>query len=417
MKLFLLLLIIAGIFPAIILAQVSINTDGSPADNSSMLEIKSTTKGFLSPRMTQAQIVSIPNPANGLLVYSTTDDKMYIFVASLNQWKELAYGSGTLALPSTYSIGSGGSCSNTSVQGSYNVGYILNDLNYVSIQVSVSTVGTYTISTNLLNGYSFSKSGIFTTTGYQTVDLMGIGTPLLEQTDTFIANATNGGGTCTFTIGVQNGPPNCGVVIDSRDGKSYNTVVIGSQCWMSQNMNIGTRINALVDQSNNSILEKYCYDDIESNCDIYGGLYQWAEMVQYLNGATNTTSWNPPPSGNVQGLCPQGWHVPSDDDWTQLTTFLGGESVAGGAMKETGTIHWVTPNIGATNLSGFTSLPGGDRGYDANWYNLTYRSVIWSSSQNGDSNAWYRILCHCDIAAEKLSYFKVGGFSLRCLQD
>jgi len=110
-------------------------------------------------------------------------------------------------------------------------------------------------------------------------------------------------------------------------GQTYNTVQIGAQCWLKENLNIGTKINGTVNQNNNSIIEKYCYGDLESNCNIYGGLYQWNEMMQYVTTA------------GVQGICPAGWHVPTDDQWATVATFLGGEGLAGGKMKSTGTIE------------------------------------------------------------------------------
>lgn len=150
----------------------------------------------------------------------------------------------------------------------------------------------------------------------------------------------------------------CGSIItDSRDKKTYNTVLIGTQCWMKENLNIGTRINGINDQTNNGTLEKYCYKDSVKYCDIYGGLYQWAEMMQYKPSDNGTI-------GTTQGICPSGWHIPTDIEWTTLTTFLGGEIVAGGKMKETGITHWAGTNIGAINSSGFTALPGGFRYYD-----------------------------------------------------
>ncbi|MCK5839195.1 MAG: hypothetical protein KAG99_05065, partial [Bacteroidales bacterium] len=93
---------------------------------------------------------------------------------------------------------------------------------------------------------------------------------------------------------------------DSRDGATYNTIQIGTQCWMAENLNIGTRIDGVNDQINNSIIEKYCYNDIEDSCDVYGGLFQWDEMMQYI---TDTLA---------QGICPTGWHIPADYEWKVL---------------------------------------------------------------------------------------------------
>jgi uncharacterized protein (TIGR02145 family) len=119
---------------------------------------------------------------------------------------------------------------------------------------------------------------------------------------------------------------------------------------MAENLNVGTKINSTSDgqlQTDNEILEKYCYNNDIANCNIYGGMYEWNEAMQY-----DTTE-------GAQGICPDGWHIPTDAEWTTLTTFLGGESVAGGKMKEAGFAHWYSPNTGATNESGFTGLPGG----------------------------------------------------------
>ena len=128
---------------------------------------------------------------------------------------------------------------------------------------------------------------------------------------------------------------------DPRDGQTYNSVQIGTQCWMAENLNIGEMINGSEEMTDNGVIEKYCYDNDPANCETYGGLYQWNEMMEYTT------------TPGVQGICPTDWHLPSDGEWTTLTDFLGGESVAGGKMKETGTVHWRTPNIGATNESGF----------------------------------------------------------------
>jgi len=201
--------------------------------------------------------------------------------------------------------------------------------------------------------------------------------------------------------------PTCGQPItDVRDGKIYNTVLIGAQCWMAQNLNIGTKINSSWEQTDNQVIEKYCYNDLESNCDIYGGLYQWNEAMQYVTTA------------GVQGICPAGWHLPTDAEWTVLTTFLGGESVAGGEMKETGTTHWSSPNTGATNSSGFTALPGGYRNYDGTFGDLTYYAYFWSSSESSSSYAWNRLLYYDSAyVGWSSSRDKAYGFSGRCLRD
>ncbi|MBU0764978.1 MAG: hypothetical protein KJ607_09105, partial [Bacteroidetes bacterium] len=113
-------------------------------------------------------------------------------------------------------------------------------------------------------------------------------------------------------------------LVDARDSKSYNTVVIGSQCWMAQNLNIGTMINSSSGgqlQTNNGTIEKYCYSNNSANCTVYGGLYEWNEMMQYAA----SDAGNP---GTTQGICHSGWHLPTDPEWTELFDYLGGISVA-----------------------------------------------------------------------------------------
>ena len=111
---------------------------------------------------------------------------------------------------------------------------------------------------------------------------------------------------------------------------------------MRENLDIGTMVTGISDQSNDSIIEKYCYNDDTANCAIYGGLYQWAEMMQYNS--------NP----GSQGICPTGWHIPASAEWDTLVSYLGGEWLAGGKMKEAGTAHWFWSNVGANNESGFS---------------------------------------------------------------
>ena len=193
--------------------------------------------------------------------------------------------------------------------------------------------------------------------------------------------------------------------MDTRDTKIYQTVLIGTQCWFAQNLNVGTKVLGSANQTNNSIIEKYCYDDDENNCNVYGGLYQWDEAMQY-----STTE-------GVKGICPTGWHLPTDAEWTTLTTFLGGEGVAGGKMKETGTTHWLSPNTGATNSSGFTALPGSERNLWGNFYILTTNTSFWSSSKNDTSYAWYRILRYNYENVVPSYNYRAYGFSSRCLQD
>jgi len=193
-------------------------------------------------------------------------------------------------------------------------------------------------------------------------------------------------------------------------GQTYNTVQIGTQCWLKENLNIGTQIPGAQDQASNGTIEKYCYNNDEANCATYGGLYQWNEMMQYV-----TTE-------GVQGICPLGWHIPTDGEWTTLTTFLGGTSVAGGKMKSAGTIQagtglWNTPNTGATNESGFTAVPAGSRRYFGPFGYVGYLGYWWSSSEDYTYSAWYRSLSYSGGDVGRGGSNESSGFSMRCLRD
>jgi len=198
----------------------------------------------------------------------------------------------------------------------------------------------------------------------------------------------------------------CGdFITDPRDGQTYNSIQIGNQCWMTENLNIGTLISGSEDMSDDSIIEKYCHDNNTVNCDEYGGLYQWNEMMQY-----STTQ-------GIQGICPTGWNIPTDNEWTILTDYLGGEGVAGGKMKEAGTTHWSSPNSGATNESGFTALPGGHRHQYGSFFYLTTFCYFWSSSEYSSNGARYRGLSFSYGQVNNGSFHKDYGFSVRCLKD
>ena len=215
------------------------------------------------------------------------------------------------------------------------------------------------------------------------------------------------------------GTPCSGIATVVYGGMTYNTVQIGSQCWLRENINIGTRISASINQSNNSIIEKYCYNNDPNYCNIYGGLYQWAEMVQYLNGVTNTTHWNPLPTGNVQGICPQGWHIPTNAEASALITIeLGGSNVAGGKMKEVGLVHWGPyANVGATNSSGYTSLPGGTT-YLGGFGNIRESSSHWTITKGTLALAayFYGTMFAAPYTTGGENY-KTTGDAVRCLKD
>ena len=285
-------------------AQVSINADGSSADPSAMLDVKSTTKGFLPPRMTTAERNAISNPVEGLLIYN----------------------------------------------------------------IDFKTLEVY-------NGALWTS-------------------PVAE----FV----------------------CGNQIQDADNNIYNTVLIGTQCWMKENLNIGTMINGSNGQTDNGTIERYCYDDNTANCDTYGGLYQWNEMMQYV-----TTE-------GTQGICPTGWHLPTDADWMTMEESLGmcsgtGSGCSGGpgwrgtdeGSKLAGNEPlWTNGSLDQNanfGTSGFTGLPGGYR-TQGSFDLLTVGTYFWSSSENGTS-PWHRYLLHSMTQVSRGNYSQAFGFSVRCLRD
>ena len=152
-----------------------------------------------------------------------------------------------------------------------------------------------------------------------------------------------------------------GVPTVTYEGKTYTTVQIRSQCWLKENLDIGTQINGNTTQTNNGTIEKYCFNDDPNNCANYGALYQWAEMVQYENGAGIYNGPNPPFTRNVQGICPSGWHVPTFGEFQILTASIKSD---GNSLKEIG--QGVGSGAG-TNTSGFSALLCGCSEFTVNY--------------------------------------------------
>ena len=191
------------------------------------------------------------------------------------------------------------------------------------------------------------------------------------------------------------------------DGNAYGSIVIGTQTWMSENLRVskyrnGDAIPNVTDGTAWTALATgaYAYQDNNTAYDAtYGKLYNWFAVTDSRN------------------LCPTGWHIPTDEEWTTLTTFLGGVSVAGGKMKTTGTSLWTSPNNAATNESGFSGLPGGARQPDAAFIYRTTIGVWWSSTENGSPDAWFRNLYHQNGQTDRDFGNKRCGYSVRCLKN
>lgn len=213
----------------------------------------------------------------------------------------------------------------------------------------------------------------------------------------------------------------CGDPLD-YEGQSYATVEIGGQCWMAENLNVGTMINGSTDMTNNGTIEKYCYDDDPTNCATYGGLYKWDEMMQYVT------------IESTQGICPSGWHLPSDDEFKTLEMALGmtqaqadglnyrgtdqGSQLAGneplwtdGALDVNGTGN---PPFGT---SGFDLLPGGLYNYDNTFKYSNNLAFLYSSSEVIGIKVWIRGLRYTNTGVFRSDYLKNFGSSVRCVKD
>jgi len=194
-------------------------------------------------------------------------------------------------------------------------------------------------------------------------------------------------------------------------GQTYHTVQIRSQCWLRENLNVGTMIDSSKGQTNNGIIEKYCYNDSFASCATYGGLYQWAEAVQYQNGATNNTHASPALTGNVQGICPSGWHIPTKAEFEILKSSADANSNVLKAIGQ-GTVFGV-----GTNTSGFSALLAGFRSYNGYFMNLSNYTSFWSSTESISNYAYYMFLFDDGSYINFDDYYKEDGLSVRCLKD
>ena len=200
------------------------------------------------------------------------------------------------------------------------------------------------------------------------------------------------------------------------DGNNYNSVIIGTQEWMKENLNVskysdGTIIPQVTDPTQwaNLTTGAWCYHNNNSaNGTIYGKLYNWYAVAGIHDNDPNTPN---------KTLSPTGWHVSTSEEWTTLLNFLGGESVAGGKMKSTGTSLWTSPNTNASNDSGFTGFPGGYRESNGEFYDMNYHGHWWSSSEISLQQSSYYSLHSVAGGITTNSWNKLGGFSVRFVNN
>jgi len=193
----------------------------------------------------------------------------------------------------------------------------------------------------------------------------------------------------------------------SPNNNTGDIIKIGEQVWMTKNLGVSTYRNGdIIPQVTNPAqwssltTGAWCYYDNEAaNGTKYGKLYNWYAV------------------NDPRGLAPIGYHVPSDEEWSTLTTFLGGDEVAGGKMKSTGTTLWSSPNTDASNSSGFAGLPGGNRYLNGTFYYIGLNGDWWSSTENNTTNAWHRHFNYGNGNVVRNNLNKTNGCSVRCLRD
>ena len=195
--------------------------------------------------------------------------------------------------------------------------------------------------------------------------------------------------------------------ITDIDGNGYDTVHIGTQIWLKQNLKVthyrnGDPIPNITDdiQWQNLTTGAYCdYNNDANNSTTYGRLYNWHAV------------------GESRNIAPTGWHVATDAEWTTLTDYLGGADVAGGKLKEAGFTHWQSPNTGATNETGFTALPCGYRNLDGAFLDIGNYGYWWDATEYDSNYAWYRSMIYSLNYVYGYYVNKEFGFSVRCVRD
>lgn len=385
--------------------------------NSAIFEVKSTTKGFLPPRMTHAELIAIANPSAGLMVYCIDKQSIYLFNGSSwkqiegiipcmvqNQLDTLSGSPGEMVFNTTtncLNVSSGsawysicGTCTPQPTQATS--GPDQEVLSGTVIQLAGNTVngnlppygtGTWSI--------AIGPPGTFSNIHSPTSTFTGSGSAyVLRWTITTICGSTydevyiNYLEICPSTF------------TDPRNGEVYPITTIGGQCWMAKNLNY-----------NPPGSEDWCYNNDPSNCIVYGRIYTWDAM---MNGSASSNS-NP---SNVQGVCPIGWHCPSQAEWDAFAIAIGND---GGSLKETGLIHWNTPNTGATNSTNFTALGGGYRDQNGTFFSEKQIAYFWSttdvSSPSSPNTRSTRRLNYNNTNFQNINLGNLYGCSVRCVKD
>ena len=434
-------------------AQVGIGVSVANIEPSAQLEVKSTNKGLLTPRMNEAQKNAINNPAAGLLVYQTDGTSGFYYYDG-SAWKQGATDTASLSsrintklsLSDTsnmllaYRTGLNDRVKYTDTSDmllAYRTG-LNNKLNIVDTLAMLSPYLRKADTASLSERINTKLNSSVIDLGIRTGDIIywdenlrkfrilapGTAGQVLKMSSG--TNPVPVWGTDATTSTTAFSP--CGTTITDIDGNSYNTVLIGSQCWTKENLRVrkynnGTAIGFNAEGGSGGISSTwenstiglhaiYASDSTTtpSNLTKYGYLYNWyaAKGIFTTGNIASTDTLN---------ICPEGWHVPTYAEWTTLFTELGGESVAGGMMKSKGTAYWNSPNTGATNESGFLALPGGYRMQNGSFNDIRNSVIFWSDTENDNSSAWCNSLSNSNAFVSRNSSDKRIGACIRCIRN
>jgi len=240
-------------------------------------------------------------------------------------------------------------------------------------------------------GGTYSGPGVNSLTGVYTPAIAGVGTHTITYTYTNAALCS-----AAKSISILNLPSSiltCGnPLTDVRDNKVYQTIQIGTQCWLASNLNYGTILVSSQDQRDNCIAEKYCYNDNPVSCLNHGGLYQWDELMLFDETPAD------------QGFCPPGWHIPTENEWNTLFGNYVNSGFAGSPLKYSG-------------YSGFNALLSGARHINKGWSFQGFATFFWSSTPLGSTKAWAHGINEDDPSVSSYPSSRVNAFSVRCLKD
>jgi uncharacterized protein (TIGR02145 family) len=408
---------------------VSINLTGAAADNSAMLDVSSSSQGLLIPRMTTTQRDGIISPALSLLIFNTTTKCFEAYVSG--SWYSVSCPP-PCSLPSSPTAG-------TSVPSQTQIIWNWNTVN-----------GAAGYKWNTVNNYASASDNGASTSYTQ-------GNIICNTSDSLYVWAYNGCGNSAAAT-LRQATPACayvcgadGTFIDARDGQIYGYVNIGSQTWMCQNLNYGiyTPSNVTTQQTG----YKYCQNlnGVTDPACPMGGFYSWANMMQgalQCNGTCSSADGLCDGPGDrqrcaspIQGLCPNGWHVPSHYEWNQLEQAICAQNGAPGpgsncitafpydvtTMSQRGTTEgtkmktgtdWNTGSgyIPGTNSSGFTALPGG-MSWWGSFRSAGILSVWWTATEYDPYAAWFRSLYYYSATVNRFDDNKIGEYSVRCVKD